>query len=119
MDGSAGGVEENAADLAADFGTAWFDGFDDCAAVFAQILGEQAELRGFAAAVHAFECEEVALRCQEASIFADGGEWAGLSVSAASVRRRLPGWPARVPAPLRSGVRGDGIHSRPRGDRRV
>ena len=77
LDGGTGGVEQDAADLAADFGAAGFDGFDDFAAVFAEILGEQAELRGFAAAVYAFEGEEVALRCQEASIFADGEEWAG------------------------------------------
>src|SRR3569623_919511 len=54
-DGGVGRVEQDAADVAADFGAAGLYGFDHFAAVLAQTLGEEAELRGFAAAVHAFE----------------------------------------------------------------
>src|SRR6185295_11512089 len=75
LNGGVGGIEKDSADLAADFRAAGFHGFDDLAAVFPQVLCEQADLRGFAAAIHAFEGEELAL-CgggwhREDSIFAD------------------------------------------------
>src|SRR6185312_15685982 len=53
--GAAGEIEQQ-------FGAAGLHGFDDFAAAFAQVLGQEAELRGFAAAVHTFESEETALR---------------------------------------------------------
>ena len=45
---------------AADFGAARLHGFNNFTALFTEESGEEAELRGFAAAVHAFESEEVA-----------------------------------------------------------
>lgn len=57
-DFAAGGVKKNLADEPADFGAAWFNGFDDLAAFRAERFGEEAQLSGFAAAIDSFEGDE-------------------------------------------------------------
>ena len=52
------GIEQDFADLLADGGSAGLDRFDHVLPMVAQPLGEHAELRGLAATVDAFECNE-------------------------------------------------------------
>jgi hypothetical protein len=56
VDFGARGIEKDSADLAAYFRAARFDRLHHFKTLFAESVAEKAELRGFPAPVHTFEC---------------------------------------------------------------
>ena len=64
LDGGVGGIEQDAPDLLPDLRAAGLDRFNNLTAARRRRLREQPQLRGLAAAVHAFESDKVAPCCR-------------------------------------------------------